>query len=216
MLVLSSHKEPVYEKHRQVWRTYMKSHPDIECYFIEFSPNVFLPTLTWDTLYVRGVESYYNITRKTMLALEYFLSRGVYDFVIRTNMSSVWIFPKTIAFLETQPRIRYYGGVVVTHERVPFVSGTCIVMSYDTAKLLLQHRHFAYANNLIDDVDIGVALYHIGIYPVNSIPRVDVHPEGYTYQQGFHYRVRFLTDREREPPIMLSILSLAGHNNSAQ
>ena len=213
MLVLSSHKQPVYEAHRQVWKTYMKSHPDIECYFIEFSPMVFVPTLTQDTLYVRGTESYYNITRKTLLALEYFLSRGSYDFVIRTNLSSVWIFPHTIRFLDTLPKTRYYGGVVCSHERVPFVSGTCIVMSDDTARLLLQNKHYAYANNLVDDVDIGVALYHIGIYPVNSISRVDVLSEEDTRNDGFHYRVRFFTHREREPPLMMAILSRMGQNN---
>lgn len=213
MLILSSHKEPVYESHRQVWRTYMKSHPNIECYFIEFSPMVFMPTLTNDTLYVRGTESYYNITRKTLLALEYFMSRGSYNFIIRTNLSSVWIFPKTLQFLETLPTTRYYGGVVCTHERVPFVSGTCIVLSYDTARILLQHKQLAYKNNLVDDVDIGVALYHVGIYPVNSISRVDVFTEEDTRKGGFHYRVRFFTGREREPQLMLSILSHTDHTN---
>jgi hypothetical protein len=194
----------------------MKSHPDIECYFIEFSPMVFMPTLTKDTLFVRGTESYYNITRKTLLALEYFLSRRSYDFVIRTNLSSVWIFPRTLQFLQTVPRSRYYGGVVLTHERVPFVSGTCILMSDDTARLLVQHKHFAYANNLVDDADIGVALYHLGIYPVDSISRVEVSSEDDIHKEGFHYRVRFLTNREREPPIMMKILSLADHTSSSR
>lgn len=213
MLVISSNKEPVYQQHRQVWRTYMKSHPDVECYFIEFSPLVFVPILKNDTLYVRGTESYYNITRKTMMALEYFLSNSSYDFVIRTNLSSVWIFSKMLTFLHTLPRTRYYGGVVLTHERLPFVSGTCITMSYDVAKTLLQHKSIAYTNNLVDDVDIGVALYHARIYPVPSISRIDINSEEDIQKDGFHYRVRFLTRREREPPIMLL---LADRNRSAQ
>ena len=184
----------------------MKSHPDVECYFIEYSPMVFVPTLTKDTLYLRGTESYYNITRKTILALEYFLYRSHYDFVIRTNLSSVWIFPKMITFLHTLPRTLHYGGVVLTHERVPFVSGTCITMSYDVAKTLLQYKGIAYANNLVDDVDIGVALYHAGIYPVPSIDRIDVYSDEDAQKDGFHYRVRFLSNREREPPIMLSLV----------
>lgn len=191
----------------------MKSHPDVECYFIEFSPLVFMPTLTKDTLYVRGTENYYNITRKTMLALEYFLSKSTYDYVIRTNLSSVWIFSKMLTFLHTLPRTLHYGGVVAVHERVPYVSGTCITMSYDVAKILLQYKNIAYANNLVDDADIGVALYHAGIYPVHSIDRIDVQPDGDIQKDGFHYRVRFLTQREREPPIMLS---LAARNHSTQ
>lgn len=202
MLVISSNKEPVYQQHRQVWRSYMKSHPDVECYFIEFSPMVFMPTLTKDTLFVRGIESYYNITRKTILALEYFLSKSSYDFVIRTNLSSVWIFPKMLSYLETIPKTHHYGGVVLTHEKVPFVSGTCITMSHDVARTLLQYKTIAYANNVVDDYDIGVALYHAGIYPVHSIPRIDINSEEDIQKDGFHYRVRFLTRREREPPIM--------------
>jgi hypothetical protein len=210
MLVISSNN---YEQYKQVWRTYMKSHPQIECYFIEFSPLVFVPTLTRDTLYFRGTETYTNIIRKTILALEYFLSKSVYDYVIRTNLSSVWILSKTVSFLHTLPRTGHYGGMVLTHEKVPFVSGTCITLSYDVARTLLQHKNIAYTNNVMDDVDIGVALYHAGIHPVPSISRIDIHSEEDMHKDGFHYRVRFLTRREREPPIMLS---LAARNHSSQ
>ena len=207
MLVISSHNEPVYQDHKRVWRTYMKSHPDIECYFIEYLPTTFIPLLTSDTLYLRGTESYKNITRKTLQSFEYFLQRKQYDYVIRTNLSSVWKFPKLVDFLQTAPKTKFYGGVICTnHPPLKYISGAGILFSIDVCSILLQKRDIAFLSNKIDDVDFGVALSFTDIAPT-AVPRVDIHKEEDIHQQGFHYRVRFWDRREREPNIMRAILS---------
>ena len=190
----------------------MKSHSDIDCYFIEFTSLLFAPLLTEDTLYLRGQESYKAITSKTIQALDFFFFRNKYDFVIRTNLSSVWIFPKLMTFMGTLPKTGYYGGVVNTYKDLRYVSGTCITMSHDVVRTLLQNRNVAYMNGHIDDVDIGVALKSVNIHPAwYSTPRVDIDTIADIEKDGFHYRVRFLYDRHREPDIMLSILN----NNTA-
>jgi hypothetical protein len=207
MLVISSHNQPVYDQHKQVWRSYMKSHPDIECYFIEYLPTTFSPVLMSDTLYLRGIETYKNITRKTIQALEYFLKRKSYDYVVRTNLSSVWKFPKLIDYLQTAPKTKLYAGVVCTnHPPLKYISGAGILFSIDVCFTLLQKRDIAYLCNKNDDVDFGVALSFTDIVPT-PVPRVDVHSYEDIYKEAFHYRVRFWENREREPNIMRAILS---------
>lgn len=207
MLVISSQTQPVYRHHKAIWETYMKSHPDIECYFIEFTPAVLSPLLTSNTLFLRGRETYLGILDKTFRALDYFTRRKQYDYVIRTNLSSVWIFPKLMRFLETAPRTGLYGGVRNEYHPWNFISGAGITFSWDVVQILLQNRHLAYASKVIDDVDIGVACTILAI-PTTPIPRVDIGTEADISKEGFHYRVRFFTDREREVPLMRKILSI--------
>ena len=207
MLVISSQSQPVYRHHKAIWETYMKSHPDIECYFIEFNPAVLSPLLTSNTLFLRGRETYLGILDKTFRALDYFTRRKHYDYVIRTNLSSVWIFPKLMRFLETVPRAGLYGGCIGNNQAWPYISGAGITLSWDVVQLLLRNRHLAYVNKYIDDVDIGLACAQLGI-PTTPIPRVDIQSEEDISKEGFQYRVRFLTDRMRELPFMRKILSI--------
>lgn len=217
MLVISSDTFPVYKHHRDVWRTYMNSHPEIECRFIESRPFVFVPTLTSDTLTLRGVERYGTILGKTLEALEYFLTRRLYDYVIRTNLSSVWDFKDLLRYLETLPRERVYVGQTGVNPEtgIPFASGAGIVMSADVARTLLANRRIALTLPAFDDVAIAKALLASGMSP-QPLPRVDfVSLKHYEEHHDkippgtFHYRVKhenYLGDRMEEPEIMRRIL----------
>lgn len=216
MLVISSDTFPVYARHRGVWKTYMKSHPDIDCVFLESRPGVFVPTLSSDTLTLRGVERYGTILRKTIEALEYFLSRRTYDYVVRTNLSSVWDFKELLRYLETQPRERVYAGQVGVNPDtgLEFASGAGILMSPDVARTLVANQQIARTLSAFDDVAIAKALRAAGLRPT-PLPRVDfmslaqydAHrdkiPDG-----AFHYRIKHsdLTGDRMEEPIIMSRL----------
>ena len=217
MLVISSDTYPVYTHHRDVWRSYMKSHPDIDCVFIESHPILFLPTLTSDTLTLRGVERYGTIYGKTIEALEFMLARRPYDYVVRTNLSSVWDFRVLRTYLETAPRTRLYAGQTGVNPEtgIAFASGAGILMSTDVARTLLANARSGYSIQAFDDVAIAKVLLQSGLRP-SPLARVDfislTHyeehhakiPEG-----SFHYRVKhenYLGDRMEEPEIMRRLL----------
>ena len=217
MLVISSDTFPVYKHHRDVWRTYMKSHPDIDCFFIEYRPLVLLPTLSSDTLTLRGLERYGTIIGKTLEALQYFLSRRLYDYVVRTNLSSVWDFNELLRYLGTLPRERVYRGQsgINPDTGLEFASGAGIVMSADVARTLLANQRIALTLSAFDDVAIAKALLASGLRPTAqarvdfiSLKHYDEHhdkiPEG-----TFHYRVKhenYMGDRMEEPVIMSRLL----------
>jgi hypothetical protein len=217
VLVISSDTFPVYKHHREVWRSYMKSHSEVDCWFIESRPLVFLPTLSSDTLTLRGAERYGTIYGKTIEALEYFLNRRPYDYIVRTNLSSVWDFRVLRSYLETQARSRLYAGQVIVNPDtgITFASGAGIIMSSDVARTLVANAHIGRSLNAFDDVAIAKALLASGIAPC-TLPRVDfvslAHydehhdkiPDG-----SFHYRVKHEVwhgDRMEEPEIMRRLL----------
>jgi hypothetical protein len=217
MLVISSDTFPVYKHHREVWRTYMKSHPDIHCYFIESHPLIFFPTLSADTLTLRGVERYGTILGKTLESLEHFLTRHLYDYVVRTNLSSVWDFKALLTYLATLPRERVYAGQVGVNPEtgIEFASGAGIVMSADVARTLLANRRIALNLPAFDDVAIANALLASGIRPT-PLPRVDfVSLKHYDEHHdkippgSFHYRMKhqdYRGDRMEEPVMMRRLL----------
>lgn len=219
MVVISSNQAAVYAEHRKIWKSYMKSHPDVECYFIEYMPNLLHPIVTETTIYLPGKESYENIIRKTLDSIEYFTSRKRYDFIVRANLSSVWIFPRLLQYLETAPRQGLYGGEINKNMPIPhpidYVSGAGIIFTPDVCQLLLRNRRLVYESNVIDDVDIGYALHKLNVSPT-FIPRVNVNSPEDIYKEGFQYRVKIAAERDREPAIMRTILSLAARNNSTQ
>lgn len=217
MLVISSDTFPVYKHHREVWKTYMKSHPEVECVFITYRPLVFLPTRTDDTLVLRGVERYGTIYGKTIEALEYFLTRRQYDYIVRTNLSSVWDLRTLRAYLETQPRDRLYAGQtgVNSDTGISFASGAGILMSSDVARTLLANAHIGRSLNAFDDVAIAKVLLASGILP-SPLPRMDFMSLSH-YQEHrdkippgtFHYRMKhidYLGDRMEEPEMMRRVL----------
>jgi hypothetical protein len=211
MLILSSDTFPVYAQHREVWRTYMKRHPDVDCYFIQYSPATFTPILTTDTLTMRGRERYDTILTKTVDALSFFLPRAPYTHVVRTNLSSVWDFGELVAYLNSQPSQRFYGGIELKEGGA---SGAGILLSRDVAERLVRNRRALLSIGTVDDVDIGIFLRQVGI-PLTISRRVDFLSLA-QYEGGrervpsgtFHYRVKHLyaEGRLEEPEVMRRIL----------
>jgi hypothetical protein len=190
----------------------MKSHPAIDCFFIQYNPLVFIPTLTNDTLILRGAERYASILAKTVDSLAFFLPRKPYTHVVRTNLSSVWDFSNLIDFLKTVPSTRLYGGIALGKGGA---SGAGILFSRDVAEMLVANRRTLLSIGTADDDDIGTFLQAVGI-PLTISRRVDFLSLDHYIQHHdkippgtFHYRVKQPNPERRtaeEPEMMRRIL----------
>jgi hypothetical protein len=119
-----------------------------------------------DFLIIRGKECRdSSITTKTILAFEYFQSSLCnYDYVIRTNISSIVQFDLILSL----PNISY-GGYLMnlkwldppsgihddTHFGTIFASGTCIIFSSQLIQQILENRHDI-NETIMDDVAFGI------------------------------------------------------------
>ena len=198
MLIISSDTDPVYAEHRKVWSSYMNSNSQIECYFIQYRDGV--QAIEGNTFWLNGVESFPAILTKTLDSIEYFLKND-YDFIVRTNMSSLWNFNVLLNYLETLPKEGVYNGAIGNHRGIEFVSGSGFIMSPDVARLLIENRQITESCGVMDDVDIGYTMMKLGIKATWG-RRCDT----YNYNtEAYHYRARH-TNRYTEASIMKSIL----------
>lgn len=218
MLVISSDTFPVYAKHREIWRQYMKRFPNIDCYFITYSSMIFVPTISQDrcTLYMRGIERYGTIIGKTVDALRYFdLSK--YTYVVRTNLSCVWNFYTLLDYLQDKPRSHFYSGQLGTNPEtgIQFASGCGFILSPDVCQVLIQNKPSLVSFPGFDDVAVAKVLRDYGIYP-KSQPRTDFVSLAHYDEHhdkvpagSFHFRVKhenYLGDRMEEPIVMKKIV----------
>jgi len=133
-------------------------YPAFECKFLQMRDG---PTgEEGDTFFVQGVESLHpGILNKTIVALKHYQDKG-YDFILRTNLSSLWFFDRFMPVLESMPSSGVYAGVNSQVRR--YVSGGGILMSCDVARLLVENMHLN-TSNCVDDVDIGCVLEALGV-----------------------------------------------------
>lgn len=211
ILIISDDSQPVYAEHRKVHRSYMATYPGVTYAFITCDPTASVPALDGDILKIPGHEGYSQITRKTIEAIRWFGPEN-YDFLLRTNLSSLWILPRLMASLETFPTQRLYAGFVGLCEGVTYVSGAGILISPDVAELLCRHSHETCAASDVDDIAIGITFKNLSI-PIQPCSRCDVGPEDRTWTlspHDWHIRVKSCHDRSDEPRIMREILASVG------
>lgn len=200
MLIISSDTDPVYAEHRKVWSSYMNSNSQIECYFIQYRDGI--QAIEGNTFWLNGVESFPAILAKTLDSVEYFLKND-YDFIVRTNMSSLWNFNVLLKHLETLPKKGVYNGFIGYFNNFQFASGSGYIMTPDIGQLLLQNRQTAEDYPELDDVAVGYTLHKLGINP--SLGRRN---DSCVYdERSYHYRFKN-SDRSVEKNNMLRILNL--------
>jgi hypothetical protein len=182
ILILSIYSEsPLYNKMLNLQRKYIHSSPDITTYFVQFRPQTNPVEISGDFLFVNGLENRMKITEKTLSALKYLLSdlNQHYDFILRTNISTITNFSQFIPFLNSLPKTNIYctGNLLdlqwIDHTSgindkklfgTLYAAGTSIILSYDVASNMVENLD-KFRHDIVDDVSIGV-------YMRNYLPNV--------------------------------------------
>jgi hypothetical protein len=200
MLIISSDTDPVYEQHRSIWSSYMNLNPQIDAYFFQYRNGP--EELNGNMLWLTGHESFQTIISKTIDSIQYFLGRNTYDFIIRTNLSSVWNFDILLKYLETLPKENVYAGYPGTEKGVKFVSGAGYIMTPDVCKILIKDRQIAECYPHLDDVAVGYVMMKNNI-PILSGSRNDT----LKYNSvSYHYRIK-MPDRNLDKDIMIRLVN---------
>lgn len=191
VLVITSSNHAVYAEHEHIWRSYMHSMPNrVHSYFLR--SDLSLTTAcreSKDVLYCRNSDTHIpGILEKTVTGLRHLLEKEakeeqLFDFVLRTNLSSIFSFEKLLSQLEKLPKTKCYAGFPNFYSGAPrggsdspepntcYVSGCGIVLSRDAAVSLVEHE--TKLTREWDDIAIGRHFESLG-YTLSPLPRVDI------------------------------------------
>ena len=165
-LVLYSESDD-YRQMYETTRPYYKGFPIVTLYYT-YSGSSDPPYIKDDILYLPGKESFIpGVLNKTIDAFQWASERYEFDYIIRSNISTVINIPGVISELSSE-KIDYGGGFVgplstvgsgygvkEQHIGTIYSSGTFIILSKEAIDTLLKTRgDIQY--DVIDDVSIGL------------------------------------------------------------
>lgn len=166
------YKNDIYDEMLKLQRTYVNSHPNFKSYFITYdSKQEEDVKLIGDILYVKGKESILNITHKTLESFKYFLNLDYeFDFIIRSNISTVVNLYRLSEFLNSIPKQNiycggdilclgwldaYYGITDSKYFGTHYVHGTSMILSKDSVDFCVKNKEL-FDYGVVDDVSFGV------------------------------------------------------------
>jgi hypothetical protein len=178
MLVLASDTSPIYVEFQSLWRQYMTSHPNIDCYFYKGDPTQEEEEYKCvnNTLTIRIDDGPHLIYDKMCKAFAYFESQlDAYDYVYRPNLSSFIVFKNYLETLrvlytsQNKPE-RFCCAVIGDYNGIKFPSGSGFTITPDIVRYILRNPRPKYIE---DDVTVGVILKDMGIN-ITPVHRVDI------------------------------------------
>ena len=163
ILVIASHDTSYYHKARAVWKAYMNRFPSIKVYMLY--GGVSLPDqdesdLVYDDISESLVP---GILHKTLRAMQYVHETCTYDYLIRTNISTLWDLRHIEPLLLSCPTSRCYAGGHNLHP-MNIYSGVSIILTPDLVKECINQQH-EFLIELPDDISIGLFMNTISYTP---------------------------------------------------
>ena len=174
-LVLYSDNDEIYVQMYEALSRYYKGFSDVSTYFYKYDENISGNIeITGDIINIKGRESYMpGILNKTIDAFMLFKNNGEYekyDYIIRSNISSIVNFSLLSEQLELNP-VEYYGStnigyITLDNTNIPFASGTNIIMSKKGYMTLVNNINLL-NRAYIDDISIAVFFHRLNIKITN-------------------------------------------------
>ncbi len=162
VFVIANDQEPVYVELQKIWRAYMHlDREHVDAYFIKANPHLDTEyKIEGDTIWSRTEESIFpGILNKTLLSLEAIGDQlEKYDYFLRTNLSSFYVFPKLLQALNHTPKHRFCFSFGIPHFQPMIISGAGYILSQDVVKMMLENKHGLMNVREYDDVVLGYFL----------------------------------------------------------
>ncbi len=206
VLAVASDDKPYYKELQKVWRSYMDYDPEhVEAYFVKADPRLSsLYKIEDHTIWAKAETSVTpGIADKTILAMEAMIPRiKEFDFIVRTNLSSFFVFPRLLEFMKTLPKTGCYhacenkilqgGG----KPYIPFGSGACFILSPDLVEMIVRNKNELLGSTIVDDVLFGWFCHYSKI-PLIIATRMDILDmptwltlKNYLPENQYHFRLK--------------------------
>lgn len=224
ILIIASDNIPVYLELQKLWQSYMNSSPEkIDAYFIKADPELSAQSVldsSTNTLWLKTEESLRpGIINKTILALEHFFkdNQHAYDYVLRTNLSSFYIYHRLLSYINSLPQSAYAGSLccdgqdglfyktIFNDKTPPMANGCGFICSADNIMRMLEKKQFFVNNSLMpDDYLVGYFFYALHVPFINHL-RVNFYSLGSFHalrsmlpDNIFHFRIKNFSSAARD------------------
>jgi hypothetical protein len=171
LLLLIHSSSPIYNEMFSIQQQYVHRFKEIDTFFIVMRENqTNLVEQENDIIYVKGKEHILNVLYKTITALEYLFQKNEYDFIIRSNISTIIHIPNLLQYLQMIPtndvytssnflNIKWIDHNSGIHNTSLFgtiyASGISITLTKDTTQFLIENKD-KLRYDIVDDVSIGL------------------------------------------------------------
>lgn len=222
VLILASDTNPLYCQFQELWKQYMNSAQNIDCYFYKAHPNLSEEAFVSDknTIFVKCEDTLDTCYEKLLRVLNFLKPNlSKYDYIFRTNLSSFVYFPHYIEFCKSLPKANCCSALIGTTDYgLEFPAGAGFTLTPDLALRLLEQPP---PLEVQDDVSVGRALNTWGIKIIPA-PRMDILlevqlPEVYcantTDISVFHYRLKNLEGKRELDSFCFNILISRYYNS---
>ena len=218
-----------YDALRAVWKHKRLQHPRVHAYFVRGDKSVSNTTLKGDTIYTDSEESYMKITEKTVKGYAYLLEHFRCPYILRTNISSFWVWVALLEWLRHHAKhTDHYSGVMGKAEwkdgmdgmgkavgrATTFASGAGFIVSRNLAELMVSNQVelLELGTRVIDDVAIGEFLNTRRKIDITLMDRcdytsrVETLPLNVSRPGCYHYRIYPPGQRHDVAPYLFSKL----------
>lgn len=182
LLIFIYNKNDLYDNMLNIQQKYLNDFKkfngnNIIFYFVTYKNDINNIVIDNNIIYIKGEESLLNILNKTILSIEYLITKLdlKFDFIIRLNISTIINIPELIKYLYNLPKFNVYtSGHILnlnwidfdsgifdkSYFNIKYASGTNIIFSYDVINNIIINKHLL-KYDIIDDISIGI---YINIY----------------------------------------------------
>lgn len=139
ILIIASPGEH-YDIFKEVWEGYMNRFSDVKSFFLYSDENLGSQIVVKDNSITHKFKEWYEpgILYKTIAGMKHCTENYTYEFMLRTNLSSFFIIPRLLNFLELAKKTGYALAIQnVFREDVKFLSGAGFILSKDIIENLL-------------------------------------------------------------------------------
>lgn len=171
LLLFINHRNELYDNMIKLQRTYMHLHKNITSYIVEMKEDIDKEILIEnDVIYVKGKENIKNILHKTLTSIRFLLKYYNFDYIVRTNASTVTDLEKLYEYCKKSQNTNLYtGGRILelewtdydygikddTYFGLTFIQGCFIVFSIDVIHKILDNIKDLHLD-IVDDVSFAI------------------------------------------------------------
>jgi len=182
LILVMSHEteDEVFKTYKKTWENIISINKNIypiDVLFLYSKNNIdYEYTIEQNNLYSKCEENYWSsLLIKTISGFKFFYNND-YDFVFKTNLSTIVNFKKFYNHISTiNNEGMVYEGVIGTHDNYKFCSGAGMLLNKKSVKIILENENLI-NESWTDDIFIGYVLNKLNnIQPVyNGLNRYDV------------------------------------------